>query len=208
MGVLHRFHCAFSFTKTGELMIEDVTQLQVVHVFWIDHKGRRHCEDDGRYNLAGGPQHRRIIPIAAPSPPGKIVIEMMEDFRFVFVWKIDIWRRETVDKARARFAGLLAAGKTTTQLTVPHTPREEWEDVSHYTPFVDQRADLRPHWETHPYWELGYGSFGTVCKVVDLATGKLWAVKSCLNPKTGDERWKKDFQMEVEALAKVQHVRN
>ncbi|KAH8804571.1 kinase-like domain-containing protein [Xylogone sp. PMI_703] len=74
------------------------------------------------------------------------------------------------------------------------------------TPKVPAEYDGRPLIETHSYGTIGSGTFGEVSDEVDLATGKLWAVKQCRNPgKTEGETWKAAFKHEVEKLVQLHH---
>jgi hypothetical protein len=91
----------------------------------------------------------------------------------------------------------------------PKLERDAFEKRSPNTPRVPKKFDGNPTRQIYIYKHLGSGAFGSVSKAVDLATGRLWAVKECLPSTSKDkgETWKVDFKREVEKLATLQHVR-
>ncbi len=198
-----RCHCAFFFTKSGELMLDDLSSSQSVQIYWAGRDGQTHADYHSKYNMVGEELRRRVIPMTAPSAPGKIVIKLMDSVKFEFAWKIATGDPKTVTSARTWFVDMARGLPAPTQRS-GHVPRTQYEPTTVYTPVVQNKHDIRALRETHAYRKLGAGSFGTVSQAVDLATGKLWAVKRCIDPGTG-ESWKADFQREVEALGRLDH---
>lgn len=166
---------------------------------------------DARYSLQGDPR-RRVVPM---DPDLKIRIWFGKKVAFRFRWLSNLQSPEKVDEFRARLSKAPAAVTNATKgvlLAVPRNPHLEptaYEKRTQYTPNVAPELDGQPLRQVHVYKRLGKGAFGSVYKAVDLATGSLWAVKHCTNPKRrddGSEKWKRDLKNEVEKLAKLQHV--
>ncbi|RMZ77654.1 hypothetical protein DV738_g4220, partial [Chaetothyriales sp. CBS 135597] len=198
--------CSFYLVETGELILEDATTGHHTTLTWEDH-------EDGKlqqYSLQGDPR-RRVIPKAKAK---SINISFGSKISFRFVWRISLERKdmELNRECLAEVARSMIIPSKGMTLTVPRDPKLDptaYEARTHNTPVVPVEYDGRPLRQIHVYKVLGSGGFGTVSQAVDLATGKLWAVKE--SNKTHDrgrdraEKWKAAFKHEVEKLAKLNH---
>ncbi|RMD45107.1 hypothetical protein DV735_g111, partial [Chaetothyriales sp. CBS 134920] len=198
-----QLQCSFYLVESGELILEDATTGHHTSLKWYDGRERKH-----KYYLQGDPR-RRVIPRA---PATSITVVFGADALFQFIWKISIDPRDMKDVqgGLARIARSTinpSKGMNLTELRDPNLHPTAYEARTRNTPVVPPQYDGRPLRQIHVYKELGRGGFGTVFLAVDLATGKLWAVKESKQSIRSDpkESWKAEFKREVEKAAKLCH---
>ncbi|AEO65621.1 uncharacterized protein THITE_2044078 [Thermothielavioides terrestris NRRL 8126] len=171
-----QMQCSFSLVPSGELLLEDATTGHHTYLEWRDKNDKKRDQ----YSLQGDPR-RRVIPLA---PSGRIVLEIGTNIRFHFVWQVRL-DQASVERIRSQLARFAQANLVPEQgmtLDVPRDPRlapTAFEKRTKNTPEVPKEYDGQPLRQIHVYKELGRGAFGVVYKAVDLATGRLWAVKEC-----------------------------
>jgi hypothetical protein len=114
---------------------------------------------------------------------------------------------DEIERGLRRIASQIVEQPTFQIYESPNLAPAAVEAKTWLTPEVPKDYDGKPLRQIPVYKQLGEGAFGTVSKAVDLATGKIWAVKECKKEdKTATEDWKVEFKHEVEKLAQLQHV--
>ena len=139
----------------------------------------------GKFRLQGDPR-RRVIPRDNFTT---ITIRFGRQASFVFTWLV------SVDPSSPNYNGITALlshaaresqdlkrGEGLTVLRDPNLNPTAFEERTHLTPDVPTEFDGQPLRQVHGYKTLGEGAFGVVSKAVDLATGSIYAVKTCRQP--------------------------
>lgn len=139
------------------------------------------------------------------------MLEISHKAVFEFIWRID---------AVAESAGPLreVLADVYELLYWDNKPLLETKDAAlveercRNTPRVPREFEDKNVMEVHSYGKVGAGQFGTVYEVVDLAVGRILAMKVAKSPRKATnhgrprQRWKVSFKEEVEKLSSLQHV--
>ncbi|KAI9172676.1 Serine/threonine-protein kinase PrkC [Paramyrothecium foliicola] len=198
-----QFQCFFCYAPSGELILEDATTGHHTYIDWYDCQGKQ-----DKYSLQGDPR-RRVIPRAEPR---MISICFGQYASFQFIWHVSTAAEDvaSVGLQLARIAANTHVNDQRAILAVPRIPNLDstaYEARTINTPDVPVEYDGQPLRQIHVYNKIGSGHFGNVSKAVDLATGRIWAVKECRRPDNSlvAESWKAEFKREVETLARYSH---
>ncbi|OAA64586.1 Protein kinase-like domain protein [Niveomyces insectorum RCEF 264] len=187
----------FTLTDTGELMLHDSTRWPATTLEWTDSDGKI----DDKYSLQGE-LRRRVIP-RAPGQQVRIYVGQTVSFRFAWILSTNAdkhrWELEKIALRQPDYGWQRGGVAVSLSSIEPRTPN---------TPVVPERLKHKPAIQYHTYKSLGSGSFGSVSKVVDLATGDVFAVKVCRPPELvdADETWKENIRKEVEILGMIEHA--
>ena len=210
-------HCFFFLAQSGELILRDLSPC-LVAILVGDHTQKSGSpSQEALYGLHGNPStgpRQRVIPRS--NMKVFIVVGSKTVFRFAWADGMNGSCAQTQTYLAARARSLAVKGMT---LTPPVASSDGWTRVlqklnipelkSCHTPSVAPKEG--PRKSCHKYSKLGSGGFATVYKVVDLATGELWAVKEFDRSRRdgavrSSRQMKASLAREVEHMAGISHV--
>ena len=158
-----------------------------------------------KYTLKGYPR-RRTLPLTIPQ---RIEIKLANKAVFNFVWRVDLAPKK-VSPVRNTLAQMYRLRYWENKMMLDLPSADLTEEKCRNTPSVPRAFQQKNFIDMFNYGKVGSGGFGKVYKVVDLAVGKILAMKVARAPRDAGqnkkEKWKKTCRVEVERLASLQHV--
>lgn len=193
--------CFFTYSPDGELIVQDDSPNESTELCWYGEEGLM-----TKYTFKGYPR-RRTLPLTIPQ---RIKLKLANKAVFYFVWRIDLTAKK-VSSVRKTLVETYQLRYWENKMMLDFPSADLAEEYCRNTPSVPRAFQRKNFIDTFSYGKVGSGGFGKVYKVVDLAVGKILAMKVARASRdTGHskkEKWKRTYRVEVERLASLQHVR-